>query len=212
MKGGETNMNEMIRQLRLSRGMTQRQLADALGIKSYTTITKWEKGENVPQGRDLIKLSKLFNVSVDDILGINIIDNNINQFPYFPTAISAGLPLTVDGVTETSTISVSSDVLGKYSNDRDIFFARINGNSMDKIMSDGTLIAIKPLPITSLNNGDIVVFSTDHEYSVKHYYRYGDALVFKPNSHDLRHKEQEYSINGNITIHGKVITYIINLD
>jgi len=205
-------LGNKIKALRKSRSMTQKELSDLLGLTSDSTISQWERGVNSPYGKDLYKIAEVFNVSSDFLLGLDESETKTFDFPYFPTAISAGLPLTVDGVTETSTISVSSDVLGKYSNDRDIFFARINGSSMDKLMQDNTLIAIKPMPLTSLNNGDIVVFSTDHEYSVKHYYRYGDALVFKPNSHDIRHKEQEYSINDNITIHGKVITYIINLD
>ena len=205
-------LGNKIKALRKSRSMTQKELSDLLGLTSDSTVSQWERGVNSPYGKDLYKIAEVFNVSSDFLLGLDESEAKTFEFPYFPTAISAGLPLTVDGVTETSTISVSSDVLGKYSNDRDIFFARINGDSMDKLMQDNTLIAIKPIPLTSLNNGDIVVFSTDHEYSVKHYYRYGDALVFKPNSHDIRHKEQEYSINDNITIHGKVITYIINLD
>lgn len=206
------DMNERIKQLRLSRGMTQQQLADALDIKSYTTITKWEKGENVPQGRDLIKLSKLFNVSVDDILGINIINNDTNQYTYFPTAISAGLPLEVDGITEASKISVSDEVLGRYANDKEVFFARINGDSMNRLMADGSLIAIKPINSTDdLKNGDIVVYSVDGEYSVKHYYKYGDTLAFKPNS-TIEHEEHTYNAKeDNIRIHGKVITYIVNV-
>ena len=206
-----------IKSLRKEKNITQNELGKRIGVKN-NTISAYERGAISTDQDVLFKLADVFGVSINDFFPYDEVAETrtpyvtTRNFPYFPTAISAGLPLTVDGVTETSTISVSSDVLGKYSNDRDIFFARINGDSMDKLMQDNTLIAIKPIPLTSLNNGDIVVFSTDHEYSVKHYYRYGDALVFKPNSHDIRHKEQEYSINDNITIHGKVITYIINLD
>src|SRR5699024_10542950 len=141
---------------------------------SVSTVGKWILKKATPRMGAIQKISDHFQIPKSYILKEEYYElpSNSIDFPYFPTAISAGLPLTVDGVTETFTISVSSDVLGKYSNDRDIFFARINGDSMDKLMQDNTLIAIKPMPLTSLNNGDIVVFSTDHEYSVKHYYRY----------------------------------------
>ena len=206
-------MNEKIKQLRLSRGMTQQQLADALDIKSYTTITKWEKGENVPQGRDLIKLSKLFNASVDDILGINIVNNDTNKYTYYPTAISAGLPLTVDGITEASKISISDEVLGKYANDRDIFFVRANGDSMNNLFDDGALLAVKEVDSQkSLKNGDIVIYACDGEYSVKHFYKTPTSIIFKPNSTNNEHHEHHYSLEDEIKIHGKVVTYIVNVD
>ena len=205
-------MNEKIKRLRLSRGMTQQQLADALDIKSYTTITKWEKGENVPQGRDLIKLSKLFNVSVDDILGISIIDNDANKYTYYPTAISAGLPLEVDGITEASKISISDEVLGKYANDRDIFFVRANGESMNNLFEDGSLLAIKPVTLDNLKNGDIVVYSTNGEYSVKHYHKTATNIIFRANSRTFEYFDDIHELDAEIKIHGKVVTYIVNVD
>ncbi len=45
--------------------MTQTQLAEMLGMKTYTTITKWEKDENFPKGKDIKRLSEIFNVSSD---------------------------------------------------------------------------------------------------------------------------------------------------
>lgn len=207
-------MNKKIKELRLSRGYTQQQLADLLGIKSYTTITKWESGDNVPQGKDLIKLSKLFKVSVDDLLGIKIKGKtNTRESDYFPTAISAGLPLEVDGMTESSKISISDEILGRYKNDRSIFFVRANGDSMNRLFDDGSLLAIQPISdMYKLKNGDIVVYSINGEYSVKHFYKYGDTLVFKPNS-TTQHKEHEYNAKeDNVQIHGKVVTYIVNLD
>src|SRR5699024_5553801 len=100
------------------------------------------------------------------------VDNTeIKYYTYFPTAISAGLPLSVDGITEASKISISDEVLGKYANDKDLYFARANGDSMDKLFKDGSLLAIKPITLDNLKNGDIVVFSDEYEYSVKHYHK-----------------------------------------
>lgn len=203
-----------IKSLRLSRGMTQQQLADVVGAKTYTTITKWEKGDNVPQGKDLIALSQHFKVSVDSILGINgeslILPSN--QYTYYPTAISAGLPLDVEGITNADKITLPDNIMGKYAGHKDIIILRINGDSMDKVMPDNSLIAVKDTPPDSLKDGDIVVFSCDNDYSVKHYYRQGDTLIFKPNSNNAAHFDQTYNIDSNIKIHGKVVMYIVNLD
>src|SRR5690625_5602723 len=77
---------------------------------------------------------------------------------------------------------------------------------MDNIIPDGSLIAYEPVSDAyTLKNGDIVVYSNDYEYSVKHYYKHNDTLVFKPNSTNPIHHDQTYNIDDNITIHGKVV-------
>src|SRR5699024_728379 len=79
----------------------------------------------------------------------------------------------------------------------------VNGDSMDKIIPDGSLIAVKPIELTEIKNGDIVVFSNVYEYSVKRYYKHDDKLVFRPESSNLAHFAQTYSVNDDVTIHGK---------
>src|SRR5699024_3520212 len=64
---------------------------------------------------------------------------------------------------------------------------------------DGSLIAVKPVGLTELKNGDIVVFSNGYEYSVKRYYKHDDKLVFRPESSNLAHYDQTYSIIYSIT-------------
>lgn len=62
---------ERIKELRENRGMTKQKLAEELNMKSYTSITGWEKGENLPRGLEMIKLAKLFNVSTDYLYGLS---------------------------------------------------------------------------------------------------------------------------------------------
>ena len=61
---------ERIKELREGRGMSKQKLADELGMKSYTSVTGWEKGDNLPRGLEMIKLSKLFKVSTDYLYGL----------------------------------------------------------------------------------------------------------------------------------------------
>ena len=69
---GDMKMNSdvgsRIRSLRIRSGIEQKELADILGYKSDTTISKWEKGINLPSGGKLTKLAKILNTSVDFIL------------------------------------------------------------------------------------------------------------------------------------------------
>lgn len=50
--------------------MTQRELADRLGV-SESSVVRWEKDITTISATSLKKLALYFNVSADDILGIN---------------------------------------------------------------------------------------------------------------------------------------------
>lgn len=62
-------------------------------------------------------------------------------------------------------------LLGKWAGCTKIFFMRLNGESMNKVLPNNTWIAVKKFDICDIKNGDIVVFSNDQEYSVKRMYR-----------------------------------------
>lgn len=64
-------LGDRIRKLRESRNMTQTELSEILGMKTYTTVSKWEKNENFPKGKDLKKLAEIFNVTSDYLLGLS---------------------------------------------------------------------------------------------------------------------------------------------
>ena len=136
-----------------------------------------------------------------------------NEYAYIPTTISAGLPINVDGITDADKISIPDAMMGKWAGHSDILFTRISGDSMNNIMADGSLIAIKSVDnVESLKDGDMVVFSHNHEYSVKHFYKAEDKLIFKPDSTNRAHHEQHFNINDGIEIHGKVVLYIVEMD
>ena len=59
-----------IKQLRNAVGMSQTELAQAMGT-SRSNIAMWESGERLPGCSTLSKLSKLFDVSIDYIIGIS---------------------------------------------------------------------------------------------------------------------------------------------
>nr|DAT56245.1 MAG TPA: helix-turn-helix domain protein [Caudoviricetes sp.] len=56
-----------IKELREKACFTQAELAEYLGVKRVT-VAQWERGENKPRVDTLIKLSKLFKVTTDDLL------------------------------------------------------------------------------------------------------------------------------------------------
>lgn len=54
---------ERIKKLRKSKGVTQRELADRLGI-SEQAISKWEKNFSNPSTKNLLQIAKIFGVSI----------------------------------------------------------------------------------------------------------------------------------------------------
>ncbi|MBO4383788.1 MAG: helix-turn-helix transcriptional regulator [Clostridia bacterium] len=60
----------VLRDLRIDHDLTQAEVANALGT-SQTMYGRYERGASEIPVRHLIKLAKLYNVSVDYILGLS---------------------------------------------------------------------------------------------------------------------------------------------
>lgn len=61
-------LHEQISFLRKQKGLTQEQLANALGVTNQS-VSKWESGQCCPDIQLLPNLAELFEVSVDELLG-----------------------------------------------------------------------------------------------------------------------------------------------
>lgn len=64
------HLGENLRALRLEKGLTQEALAEKFGI-SFQSISRWERSESYPDITVLPEISGFFNVSVDELLGVN---------------------------------------------------------------------------------------------------------------------------------------------
>lgn len=57
-----------VSELRIIKGLTQKQLADLLGL-DQTTVSNWERGKVMPDSVNQVKLADFFNVSLDYLFG-----------------------------------------------------------------------------------------------------------------------------------------------
>lgn len=57
-----------IKELRTESGITQKQLAGAIGVKNYT-VANWEQGRTAPAVEDLCALADYFECSIDYLTG-----------------------------------------------------------------------------------------------------------------------------------------------
>lgn len=82
------NLGNNISERRKAKGMTQEELATKLGV-SPQAVSKWENNLSCPDITLLPEISKLFGISVDELLGVAPIkaeekttnENNINNEP-----------------------------------------------------------------------------------------------------------------------------------
>jgi transcriptional regulator with XRE-family HTH domain len=63
----KTFISTNIKHLRLSKGITQQQLAKVCN-KGNTAVNNWEKGIREPNAVDLANIANFFNVSIDDLI------------------------------------------------------------------------------------------------------------------------------------------------
>lgn len=63
-------ISEKLKELRLSKGYSQQRIALELNI-SQTAYYKWEKRKTKPSFKNLLKISKYFNVSISELILIS---------------------------------------------------------------------------------------------------------------------------------------------
>lgn len=59
-------MENKLKELRKERGLTQKQVAEMLGLKCEDRISHWERGQAMPSSKNLFRLAKLYKVKVED--------------------------------------------------------------------------------------------------------------------------------------------------
>jgi transcriptional regulator with XRE-family HTH domain len=60
-------LGKKIKAIRKKRGLTQKQLAELLGVKQQN-VSDWERGERSPSVKNLKKLSEILNCQIDDLV------------------------------------------------------------------------------------------------------------------------------------------------
>lgn len=200
-----------------SKGIDQKMLADYMGI-SEMSISNWVNGVKYPRMGNVQKLADYFGVMKSDLIEDKEKGKSFytsSRYPCYPS-VSAGVPLEIDGITEMESekIVVPDLLMGKWAGNQDIYFTRTNGDSMNKIIPDDTLIAVKPVELHELNEKDIVVYRNHGEYAVKRFFKDNERLIFKPYSFDDRFTDDVININDadNLTISGKVVMWNVIAD
>lgn len=63
------NMGKKLKALRLEKNLTQKQVADRIGL-AISAVSSYESGVRYPSYEALIKLARIFHVSTDYLIGV----------------------------------------------------------------------------------------------------------------------------------------------
>ena len=94
------SIGKTIKELRKSRGLTQEELADKIGVTAQA-ISKWENESGMPDLSQIVPLAHVFGVSTDTILGTGDIKRNEDISEIMRRAQSKlTFPLTIECLTD----------------------------------------------------------------------------------------------------------------
>lgn len=167
-----------IKYLREECGMTQQELADKLG-GAKSSVAMYENEERKPSLEVLLKLSEIFNCSIDYILGKTDIKNN-NEYEinnnYIPVLgiVKAGYNYLADE-NIIGYVSVNDKTLKS----EDFFALEVKGNSMEPVIYEKDIAIVKKQE--EFENGDIVVaLINGEEATIKRAYKNDKGIVLQP--------------------------------
>ena len=197
-----------IKKLREEFHMTQQELADKLnGAKS--TIAMYENETRKPSMEVLIKLSEIFNCSIDYLLGKSDIKNpnlkdNLFLIPIVGK-VAAGKPILANENIE-GYLPIDPLMYNLTSPDG-FFFLQIQGESMNKLIKNGSFALIKKQDYAESGDVIVAIVNGDNEATVKRYKQLNEQFVMlEPVSEDSSFQPITIDLkNTKFCIIGKVV-------
>lgn len=71
-------LGEKIKEQRTAHGLSQETLAEQMGV-SRQAVTKWEADQSAPSSEKLIALAKLFHISLDELIGNEVVPSKPSE-------------------------------------------------------------------------------------------------------------------------------------
>ena len=181
---------------RKSKGLTQQQVADFIGI-SQNNYSYWENGKVKIDNVSLQRLSNLFDVSVDFLLGREthtsidttpkavkikdlVIKDEVEMNDFYPIPL---LGSVVAGVPIEAQEDLEGYVYISFHPKEEYFALRVHGESMINAgIRDNSILIVHKQPYATC--GDIVVAMLNGEQTVKRFKMYGDNIFLMPENPD----------------------------
>lgn len=138
-----------LRALRLQAKITQKQLAEMLGVE-LATISAYETGKIMPSIPKIKKICEIFNINPDTILGSQSVDfiPLVNRIPVYDGARAGNVPNFPKDAVVLEWLDVPMNLGGKAG-------IIVHGDSMSPEINDGDIVIINP--DLEIRSGDRVV-------------------------------------------------------
>lgn len=165
-----------LRDLRVKNGYaTQADLAKVLYV-NQTAVSQWERGVTTPSPAILLRLSQLYGVSTDYLLGSDGPGKKLAvKIPVY-RAVAAGIPIeATDEIVDWEEIEPELAGTGKY------FALRVQGQSMEPRICDGDVVIVRQQEDAS--TGDVaIVLVNGNDATCKRIKKDGGGLWLLPNN------------------------------
>ena len=149
---------------RKNSGLSQEELAEKLGI-SRQSVSKWERAESCPDTDNLIELAKIYNVSLDALVNVDIVkeihaeeEKIVNELPY---------TIKINNENNTFEDNEGNDIILSEDGIKIIFetpkdFITINyGKDESKIKDEDSKVIPYESLYTQVNNQEVRVVDID---------------------------------------------------
>lgn len=162
-----------ISEVRKQHGYSQAALGRAIN-RAQNTICNWENGNREPDNESLLRLSSLFGVSVDYLLGKSDTPAASQQkgvkIPVLGRVV-AGIPIeAVEEILDYEEISADMAAHGEY------FALQVFVQSMEPKFSEGDVVIVKRQP--DVDSGDIaIVMINGDEATIKKVKKLPDGIM-----------------------------------
>lgn len=225
--------SERLTSLIRERGLNVKVVAERAGIPYTTLKSMIDRGMKNPSIVHAIKVAEVLGVQVADFIEEARTKNDVfkedspkyelfKKTPHnmsmrkieYRGPVSAGERTSIVCEDSKETIELPSFLLNKYAHRKDIHVLKTNGDSMDKIIPDGSYVICIPVESKDdLKNGDIVIYKYNNESSMKRYHQKQNHIVFSPESNNNDYFDfviPKDTIN-EVKIESKVISYHVVL-
>lgn len=215
------DIGSRIKAAREAAGLTQEELAFMVGYSGRSSVAKLESGKRDVVRTKISAIAKALGVKPAFIMGWTDEQGTINElksfaYTFIPAKVSAGTLEDIEAVYDCPKMNVPDAMLGKYAHDRNVVFMGVNGESMNNVIENGAIIAVKTdVERGSLKDGDIVVASSNGSYAVKHFINdvENQRIILRPDSTDKNFTDTviPYENADSLKIFGKVVIYSVVL-
>lgn len=190
-----------IKELRIKKDLTQDDVAKAIDVTARAIGLYETNMRDIPLSK-VIKLAEYFNVSIDYLLCKDVTNTMLYNIPLYGS-IPAGIPNWCEQCLE-GYLPIDPNLMN-IANPEECFFLRINGESMNKTIPNGSFALIRKQD--SVENGDIAAILVDNdEATLKKFNQSDDIVVLNPDSTIETYKPIVIDIKKtNIKILGKYI-------